>query len=382
MKLISFYAWALVVGTVVGAGIFGIPYALAQSSFYLGILYICVLAFAVTIVHLCLAEITLRTQAKLHLVGYIKKYLGVNAGVLMTFIMVVALPSALLIYMILGGQFLANIFGGASYAWSLVFLFLAGSLILAGSRPIAKTDLVMSGFLVLMMIVVLIWAWPKICFDNLSSFNLSASFLPYGIVLFSLIGNMAILELKDLFKKEFKTKRGGIQMRQVIVLGTLVPALLYIIFSLAVVGVSGSQTSTEAIGGLRPFLGQPIVIIVSIFGFLAVFTSFMVFARALKKMLYLDYQISQKWGLVLALGLPLIAFLAGLRNFIVIIGFTGVLLSGLEVILILLAFLYARRQKKPERQPEMILKIPNWLVYFLVAIFVLGIIYQIYYFIF
>jgi len=381
MKLISFYAWALVVGTVVGAGIFGIPYALAQSSFYLGILYICVLAFAVTIVHLCLAEITLRTQAKLHLVGYIKKYLGVKAGVLMTFIMVVALPSVLLIYMILGGQFLANIFGGASYAWSLVFLFLAGSLILVGSRPVPKTDLVMSGLLVLMMILVLIRAWPKICFDNLSSFNLSASFLPYGIVLFSLIGNMAILELKDLFKKEFKTKRGGIQMRQVIVLGTLVPALLYIVFALAVVGVSGSQTSTEAIGGLRSFLGQPIVIIVSIFGFLAVFISFMVFARALKKMLYLDYQISQKWGLALALGLPLVAFLAGLRNFIVIIGFTGVLLSGLEVILILLAFLYARRRKKSERQPEMILKIPSWLVYCLIAIFVLGIIYQIYYFI-
>jgi len=98
-------------------------------------------------------------------------------------------------------------------------------------------------------------------------------------------------------------------------------------------------------------------------------------------MLYLDYQISQKWGLALALGLPLVAFLAGLRNFIVIIGFTGVLLSGLEVILILLAFLYARRRKKSERQPEMILKIPSWLVYCLIAIFVLGIIYQIYYFI-
>jgi len=65
----------------------------------------------------------------------------------------------------------------------------------------------------------------------------------------------------------------------------------------------------------------------------------------------------------------------------VIIGFTGVLLSGLEVILILLAFLYARRRKKSERQPEMILKIPSWLVYCLIAIFVLGIIYQIYYFI-
>lgn len=381
MKNNFFYAWAILVGTIVGAGIFGIPYALARAGFFLGILYLCLLGLVLTLVHLCLAEITLRTQGQHRLVGYVKKYLGNKAGMLMTFVLVVSLFGALLAYIVLGGQFLSNIFGGSNFVWSLAFFVLAGALLFFGLRPIAKTELLMAGFLVLIIILILIWSWPRLSLNNLSSLDPSSIFLPYGVIFFALAGNMAVLELKDLLKKELKAKTGGQKMRQVIVAGTLVPALLYMIFALAVVGTAGSRTSPEAISGLGLIFGRPIIIIASLFGFLAVFTSFLTLGLGLQKMFHLDYVIPKNWAFVLVLFLPLAAYLAGLRNFIIIIGFVGAVLGGLEGVMIMLTYRASRRLKKPERQPEMSLNLPSFVPWILISLFALGIIYQIYYFI-
>lgn len=381
MKNNFFYAWAILVGTIVGAGIFGIPYALSRAGFFLGILYLCLLGLVVTLIHLCLAEITLRTKGQHRLVGYVRKYLGDKVAALMTFVLIMSLFGALLAYIVLGGQFLANIFGGSNFVWSLAFFVLSGALLFFGLRPIAKTELLMAGFLILIVILILIWSWPQLSLNNLSGLDSKSVFLPYGVIFFALVGNMAVLELKDLLKKELKTKTGGQKMRQVIVTGTLVPALLYMIFALAVVGVTGQATSTEAISGLGSVFGRPIIIIASLFGFLAVFTSFLTLGLGLQKMFHLDYAIPKNWAFILTVFLPLIAYLAGLRNFIVIIGFLGAVLGGLEGVIVMLTYRAARGLKKPEHQPEMSLNLPSFALWILVGLFILGIIYQVYYFV-
>jgi len=57
-------AIALLVGTIIGAGIFGIPYVIAQAGFLTGLITLGVLGTAVIILYLYLGEVILRTILK------------------------------------------------------------------------------------------------------------------------------------------------------------------------------------------------------------------------------------------------------------------------------------------------------------------------------
>ena len=101
-----FCAIAVLIGTIVGAGTFGLPYVFARAGFSAGIFYLLVLTFAVLAVHLIYGEIILRTSGSHRLVGYTDKYLGKRAKILATVVALVEYYGALLAYTILGGEFL------------------------------------------------------------------------------------------------------------------------------------------------------------------------------------------------------------------------------------------------------------------------------------
>ena len=61
---------AVLVGTIIGAGILGIPYVVAKSGFVIGAVHIILIGIIMTIVMLYLGEITLRTKANHQLPGY------------------------------------------------------------------------------------------------------------------------------------------------------------------------------------------------------------------------------------------------------------------------------------------------------------------------
>jgi len=69
----------------------------------------------------------------------------------------------------------------------------------------------------------------------------------------------------------------------------------------------------------------------------------------------------------------------GLRQFIPIIGFLGVVLGAINGTAIVL--MYKKAKKFGNREPEYSLKIPGLIPYVLIGIFILGLIYQIIYFV-
>ena len=56
-----FEAIAIMVGTIIGAGIFGIPYVIYQAGFLTGILLMFIIAAAICLIHLYIGEISLST---------------------------------------------------------------------------------------------------------------------------------------------------------------------------------------------------------------------------------------------------------------------------------------------------------------------------------
>ena len=62
-------------GSVIGAGILGLPYVFAKSGFLLGLFWIIFLAIILVYAKLCFGEVTLRTKGNHQIVGYANKYL-------------------------------------------------------------------------------------------------------------------------------------------------------------------------------------------------------------------------------------------------------------------------------------------------------------------
>ncbi|MAG45049.1 hypothetical protein CL633_04145 [bacterium] len=353
-----FHAIAILIGTIIGVGVFGIPYAAAQSGFLITLIYLLGLGFIAIFIHLFYGEIVTKTRGKHRLIGYAEKYLG-KWGKRTAFVSsLLGRWGALLAYIIVSGHFAQALLGGSNFFWSII-LFIIGSIaIFFGLKLIAKLEFFMTLLLIGFMLIIFTFGFGHINLENLQSMNSFNLFLPYGVILFALGGITAIPEMKELIKKKTRLKLA-------IILGTLIPVVLFIIFTLVVVGVTGQQTTQEALIGLQKILGPKVMFIGLMFGILALATSFLTIGLNIKKIFWYDLGLGKNLSWFLACFVPLFAFLLGMRNFIDTIGLVGVILGGINGILICLIFTKIKKKK--------FLFLPS-----LVAlIFLIGIFYQI-----
>ncbi|MBZ9572421.1 hypothetical protein KJA15_03760 [Patescibacteria group bacterium] len=372
------FALAILIGTIIGAGIFGIPYVIAQSGIIPGFFYFLILGLSVTFLHLFFGEIVLRTKEKHRFVGYSQKYLGKGGKILITISTILGLTGTLLAYLILGGEFLKIIFSPllnlSSFYFSLIFWVILSYFIFRGLKLIAPTEILTNSAFFLIIFLVFCFLLPKINLQNFNLINFRHVFLPYGVILFALGGWVAIPEMGDILKSPKERK----VFKKIIILTTVIVVILYLLFSLAVVGVSGKNTSPEAFSGLVPFLGPKIIFLGALFGVITLADSFLVICLYLKNTLIYDYRLPKTLSAIVSSGLPLILFLIGLRGFIEVIGFVGTILGVIEGVVITLIF--KKIKKLGERKPEYSLKAPSILIYFLIFVFILGAVSQIFYY--
>jgi len=102
----SVLALASLIGTIIGAGVFGIPYVMAKSGIVFCLFYFLVLGAVALVLHLFFGEIILRTKQKHRLIGYTEKYLGKKAKLLVSFSIIFGTIGSLLAYIILNNNFL------------------------------------------------------------------------------------------------------------------------------------------------------------------------------------------------------------------------------------------------------------------------------------
>ncbi|MEK7212021.1 MAG: aromatic amino acid transport family protein [Patescibacteria group bacterium] len=361
------------IGTIIGVGVFGIPYAFAAAGVSIGTAWFLILALAILVIHMYFTEIVLATKEKRRLVGYAKKYLGQKAAAATTVCAILSFYGAIVVYIIVGGEFLYNLFGnilgGGVMVYQIVFFVFTAIFIALGLKLVSKVESVLTALLILTMLVISAAAFWGGDGANFTAPNWLEFFLPYGIIFFALTGSNAIPEMKDIVGGDARA------LRRSVVIGTVVASVLTFIFTLAVVAVSGILTSPEALKGLGEFLGPKILIFGSIFGFLAIITSFLVIGLNLKEQFIYDFGFGKMVSWTLACVPPLFIFLFGTKNFIKIMGVTGSILSGFIGIIIVAIYLKVVKEKK----------IKSRLRYFaplLILLFVFGIIYEIKYLIF
>lgn len=374
MKKSLFGQISLLVGTVVGAGIFGIPYVVSRAGFGIGLIFIVVLGVVNLVTTLALGEISARTQGGHQITFLAEKYLGPWGRRVTAFSVIFGIYGALLAYLIGVGDFslalLGPYIGGTSFIYTCVFFVLASIALLIGIKVVVRVEKVMVGLLLVAVGLIFLIGSGSIKFDNLLIFSLPEALLPYGVVLFAFGGFTAVPEMLRAGERK--------DLKKAILAGMFIPFGLYIIFSLTVVGISGTGTTPEAIVGLGNVLGEPVLIIGAVLGILTMTTSFLSLGLVLRSVLERDYNLRPALGWVLTCLIPLAAFLLGFNSFIEVIGLVGAVMGGIQGVIVLIMLGKARargEQKSPYR-----LKFPMIWRYIVSIFFIAGIVAEVYYF--
>jgi tyrosine-specific transport protein len=361
------------IGTIIGGGIFGIPYVVSRSGVLLSFFYFLLIGIVVLLLHLFFGEIVLSTKGSHRLVGYAKEYLGKKAKFFATLSVFFGTVGSLLTYLILGGDFLKIIvpLPLSSFQFTIIFWAVLSLFVYLGIRKIAKAEFLMNLGLFLAFLLIFIFSISQIKLDNFILTGKEYIFLPFGVFLFSLVGWNAVPEIKEILSKKKALKK-------IIVFGVILPAVLYFVFGLIISGVSGARTTTEAFQGLLPFLGKKIVMLGGIFGLLAISTSFLVLSNYLKNTLVFDYKLHYFPSFLIASFLPFALFLLGIREFLFVVAFVGTFVGLIDGVIIIA--LYKKVKKLKERIPEYSLKTSSFLLYMVVAVLIFGVFSQIIYY--
>ncbi len=336
-------AMMLIVGSVVGAGVLAIPFAVAQVGFSVGFAYLVIMGLIAVMLHLFLGEIALRTKEPLQIGGLTRKYVGKWAGKTMITIVILFSTSALVAYVIGVGEAAHAIFAGTGLAltpsWWSVMLWALGAIVVSlGVRTLAQMEFVFASIIFLVIAILAGISAPYVSVDALAHVNLSEFFLPFGIVLFAFHGTVAIPQVEELLPKQQR------RMKKVIVLGGLLPMAMYLLFAWAVVGVTGTGTTEIATIGLGEVLGPGAIIFGNLFALFAMMTSFFGIGLALRRTYEWDLKRKTWQALALTLVIPLAVFLAGVRDFITTIQLAGAVFGSIEAILIIIMFWRARKE--------------------------------------
>jgi len=369
-------AVAVMIGYIIGVGMFSLPFVVAQGGVVPFLIFILFFGGVQYFQHMIYANMVLVTSAYHRLPGYAGIYLG-PAGKNIVFIAkMLGNCGALLAYIIIIGiflnQLLSPMFGGSEFLYStIVFLFAAG-VVFFGINTIARVEIIMSGLLILVVLFIIIKGRVAIDISNYHMLDWRYMLIPYGATLMALDGNGAIPIVVKLLKKNPN------QVRRAVQIGTLLPVVITIFFTLTIVGISGSATTPDALVGVKQILNNGVILFSLIFGVLSMTTSVLLVTEAIRETLWWDYKVNKNLAWAVAVFVPYSLFLFGIRDLTEVISFAGGVAGGLSAIMLLLIF----RNMKAKEHDLRIFKwqTPNYIIYFFISLFVLGMFYEIYYF--
>lgn len=344
----EFRALATFVGMIIGAGIFGVPYVIAQSGVMTALVWFVILGIILYLAQIYFGRIVLAIPGHHRFPGFAGILLGKKGKDFAGFLTILSSWATLVVYIIIGGTFLHELlfgfFGGSLFIYQCIFALTSLLVIHGGLKTVGKSEGLMTTILIVVFLVIIGIAFPSVSVSNFTFLNASQIFLPYGVILFAISGLTAIPEIKDLLGQHEAEKH----LPRIIGIGTLIATIITILFGLVVAGVTGNSTTPDAVAGLGGILGSKVVYLGALFGIFAIITSFFPVLMNLQETFSFDFKLSIVWSWLLSIGVPILFFIVGSRNFIQMLGFTGGVFGGLiDAFLIFIYIVLLKREKKP-----------------------------------
>ena len=367
-------ASAILAGTILGVGLFGLPYVFSTAGFMVGILFMIICCFLTATTHLIYGEALTRTPGEHRAPGLAKIYLGKPGYYISIVASFISLSGVLLAYLILGGQFVQNfsqIIGSNININDATFIFWIIGVIgmTMGIRFIGISEVLGVILIIILIFAYLFWGLPGLKIQSFINFNLNNFFLPYGILLFALSGGSAIPEIFSYFKNKGISKE-QINFKTPIIWGTIISAILYLIF---VIGAFGLFPNKIIPVDLVPNLLQsnPILAVATnILGLILILTSYFILGLGFRNILFCDLKFRKKLSWIIPIFLPPILFFFQNKGFITIIGFLGACVLAIETIITFI--IHYLSQKKGEKSPAYQIKFPMFIRIILILFLLVG----------
>ncbi|MCG9579192.1 tyrosine transporter [Vibrio tubiashii] len=340
----------IISGTALGAGMLAIPMVLAQFGLLYGTLLMVLIWFGTTYSALLLLEATIKSGGGLGLNSIARKTLG-KGGQLISNGLLYALLICLLMAYILGAadllsQGLSALGLSISFTQSqILFTLIAGAIVACGTGVIDKLNRALFFIMIASLAVTLLVLLPEFSTQNLAqvSNNDHVGLIQTSAVLFTSFGFMVVIPSLVTYNSEATDK----QLRNMVILGSLIPLFCYLCWLFAVVGnlppeqLKEFASVSELMAGFEhdaPWIGT----VLSLFTGLALLTSFFGVAMSLFHQNSDTFKQNRVVTYVLTFVLPLIGAIMAADQFLSVLAYAGIILVFLAVF-VPLAMVYKLR---------------------------------------
>lgn len=285
----SFLQASLVMtGTIIGAGVFGLPVVFARIGFVWGTLLYFGLACVVAAMHLLYVEVQLAVRGHHRLSGAAVRILGPFFGKIAAITYPAHIFGTNLIYLLLASAFLARLadvihlplpFG----VIQLGYWFIVAVLVYRGFRVLVHLEALITMTLVVLLFLISLFAW-RVSFVALPEFlfRWDGGAIPLGVLLFSLTGLPAVGEVVEF------VQRDRARAYSAVVTGTLIAALFSWFFGISWALLTAPTAGVgEAVN--VPASLQAVTWIIPLIGFCSVFTSHLTTASSLFATFHRDF---------------------------------------------------------------------------------------------
>lgn len=324
-------SWALMLaagtlaGTIIGAGVFALPYLVGKLGAVTGLFYLCGASLVYYGVHRMYAAVVAGAPPGHDFLTFVRARLPRVAAFIASLTVIGELVFTLVVYLALAPTFLALIVPLPTLSATLLFwvigsLFVFVRLSWQGFAEFSGTLLIGA----IIVVILLAGGAAPLDIPLVRSLDLSTAFLPLGALLFAFAGRPAVA----LVVKEWRGAARSFSLGRAVFWGTFVPAALYAIFVFAILRLNPSVTP-EALNSLG-FLSPSLLMALGAMGFLTLWTSYFMIGANLKDILHLDLKIHSWLVAIVVLVFPLALYLAGFNAFFDALSFTGSVFLALE----------------------------------------------------
>jgi tyrosine-specific transport protein len=341
-------------GTALGAGMLAIPMVLAQFGLFYSTLLMLVICAGTTYSALLLTEACSKTELAFGINTVANRTLGKGGQIITNALFYLLLICMLIAYILGAADLLKRILAIFDIEMSIEvaqigFTLVASMFVVCGTQIIDKLNRVLFLFMVSMLAITLVILVPGISSDNLMQVTNTDSGMLFNTstILFTSFASMPVIPSLVTYNKEATSK----QLRNMIILGSIIPLICYLVWLYAVVGNLNADELTH-FSNISDLIqtfsakNEYIEIILSIFTSLALLTSFLGVAMALynqnKDMISHNKIVTYVSTFIL----PLLGASLAADQFLSVLGYAGVILVFLAIFIPLAMVIALRKKNK------------------------------------
>jgi amino acid permease len=356
-----------IVGTLVGAGILALPYAVSKSGFLIGFLLLVIVGAASILMTMYTGELSFKSKRMHQLPILISRYTNKHFGLAVLLLQILTIYGAVVAYLIAIGISLSLLMG-LPFALSILLVFvLSTPLILRGYATVEAVEMPLSLIKLGLIVAISIPLLLTLSMQNLSTIHPDKALFSFGIILFSLTAFTVVPEVKA----ELRGRKE--QFNSVIVASVVISIAVYLLFTAAFLGVFGVGISEIATNSVSSTSFSYIFYVVTIF---IVVTPYLALSLVLVDSLNYDFKIGRLKSFALAMFIPLVISLTNM-NFAYVLDVIGGLFLPLLAIMVLVAVVKERKLPGAGKS----YRVPGgmWLIAFTGAVMIVGMVYTVVY---